>query len=70
MIFSLRDQTYFVLVLWFVCRDPQEMESAGINANVVVYNSALDACGKAGNPEAAAKVLRRMTETGRKEKMG
>ena len=40
------------------------MEKAGIRANVVVYNAALDACGRAGNPEAAAKILSRMADAG------
>ena len=42
----------------------QEMQAAGLEANTVVYNSALDACGRAGKPKVAAKLLRKMSESG------
>lgn len=42
----------------------QEMQEAGVEANTVVYNSALDACGRAGKPKVAAKLLRKMEEAG------
>lgn len=35
-----------------------------MEANTVVYNSALDACGRAGKPKVAAKLLRKMGEAG------
>lgn len=40
------------------------MKEAGVEANTVVYNSALDACGRAGKPKVAAKLLRKMGEAG------
>lgn len=44
----------------------QEMQEAGLEANTVVYNSALDACGRAGKPKVAAKLLRKMSEAGKR----
>lgn len=40
------------------------MQEAGVEPNTVVYNSALDACGRAGKPKVAEKLLRKMGETG------
>lgn len=42
----------------------QEMEAGGIKANAIVFNAALDACGRAGKPKIAAKLLRKMAESG------
>lgn len=47
-----------------MCFATQEMKEAGVEANTVVYNSALDACGRAGKPKVAAKLLRKMGEAG------
>lgn len=41
------------------------MKEVGVEANTVVYNSALDACGRAGKPKVAAKLLRKMGEAGK-----
>lgn len=40
------------------------MEKEGLEANVVVYNSALDACAKSGKAKDAAKIIKTMTEAG------
>lgn len=40
------------------------MQADGVETNTVVYNSALDACGRSGKPKVAAKLLRKMIESG------
>ncbi len=47
----------------------QEMTEAGVEANTVVYNSALDACGRAGKPKVAAKLLRKMEDAGERRRI-
>lgn len=58
--------TDFIFSEWYVMTFyfAQEMQEAGLEANTVVYNSALDACGRAGKPKVAAKLLRKMSEAG------
>lgn len=40
------------------------MQAAGLEANTIVYNAALDACGRSGKPKVASKLLRKMKESG------
>lgn len=42
----------------------QEMQAAGLEANVVVYNSVLDACARAGDHKRAKQLLEVMGESG------
>ncbi|CAM9589125.1 unnamed protein product, partial [Sphacelaria rigidula] len=40
------------------------MQAAGLEANVVVYNTVLDACARAGNPRMAKQLIQEMAESG------
>jgi len=42
----------------------EQMEGAGVPADVVVYSSVLDACGKAGDTDVSRKVFKRMRARG------
>lgn len=66
LIFLYWLMTDFIFSEWYVMTFyfAQEMQEAGLEANTVVYNSALDACGRAGKPKVAAKLLRKMSEAG------
>ena len=40
------------------------MKEKGLTPNGISYNSAVDACGKAGKPDSAVNLLREMTAKG------
>lgn len=42
------------------------MKNAELEANVVVYNSALDACSRAGKPKVAKQLMDMMKDSGQK----